>query len=101
MFMELEVNENISDLKIKNIFNHISKNRCIHCSSHLHYDEQPDSLYISCSKNFDHFRISGFKDIETGKIILIYLNNMNEGIMNEKLLRDFQKIIHNIKFSLL
>jgi len=99
--MELEVNENISALKIKNIFNHISKNRCIHCSSHLHYDEQPDSLYISCSKNFDHFRISGFKDIETGKIILIYLNNMNEGIMNEKLLRDFQKIIHNIKFSLL
>jgi len=99
--MELEVNENISDLKIKNIFNHISKNRCFHCSSHLHYDEQPDSLYISCSKNFDHFRISGFKDIETGKIILIYLNNMNEGIINEKLLRDFQKIIHNIKFSLL
>ncbi|MBA7709618.1 hypothetical protein ES703_118539 [subsurface metagenome] len=99
--MELEVNENISALKIKNIFNHIAKNRCIHCSSHLHYDEQPDSLYISCSKNFDHFRISGFKDIETGKIILIYLNNMNEGIMNEKLLRDFQKIIHSIKFSLL
>ncbi len=100
MFMELEVNENISDLKIKNIFNHIAKNRCPHCLSHLHYDEQPDSIYISC-EDFNHFRISGFKDIETGKIILVYFNNMNEGIMNEKLLQDFRKIIHNIKFSLL
>jgi len=90
---------NLSELKIKNIFNHISKNRCLHCSSHLHYDNQPDSIYISCSKNFNHFRISGFKDIETGKIILAYLNDMNEGILSEKLLRDFQKIIHNIKFS--
>ena len=84
--MELGINKDLSALKIKKILNHISKNRCLHCSSHLNYDEQADSIYISCSKNFNHFRISGFKDIETGKIVLVYLNNMNGGIMNEEIL---------------
>ncbi len=98
--MDSTLVDNLSESKIKNVFNHISKNRCLHCSSNLHYDNQPDSIYISCSKNFNHFRISGFKDIETQKIVLVYFNEMNEGIMSKKLLMDFQKIIHKIKLPI-
>ena len=72
----------------------ILHNICPICSSHLNYDYQNDSIYITCVDSFEHFEFSGFKDLNTGELILVYLNNYNEGIVDTQLLREFQKVIY-------
>lgn len=98
--MELNSVENFSTQNFRQYFKNIANNHCPYCSSHLHFDDQPDSLYVSCNKNFDHFRISGFKDLETGEILLLYFNDNAEGIMNEKTLKDFQKAIYRTNYKI-
>jgi len=98
--MELDAVNDFSQKEVKKILSYISNNHCPYCSSNLHYDDQPDSLYISCNKNFDHFRVSGFKDLETGELVLLYFNDKSEGIMNETILKDFQNIIRRNYYKL-
>ncbi len=75
------------------IFHSINLNYCPICDSKLNYEDQNDSIYITCNRNLNHFDISGFKDLSSGELILIYLDNNNEGIVNVPVLREFQNII--------
>lgn len=81
------------------IFNSILYNNCPICSSHLNYDNQNDSIYISCLNRLNHFEISGFKDLESGNLILLYLNNYKEGIVDTSLLKEFQNVMYRKIYS--
>jgi len=70
------------------------KHQCPRCSSRLFMDDQRDSVYVSCKRDYHHFRISGFKDLYTGNLVLMYFNDGEEGIINKKLLKKFQKILY-------
>ena len=62
------------------------------CRSQLKYDDQKDSIYISCTDNLSHFEIAGFKSLYTGELALLY-NNSLKGIVNKKVLKEFQNVI--------
>ena len=81
------------------IFSSISHNNCPICSSRLNYDNQNDSVYITCLNKYEHFELSGFKDLTTGELILIYLNNHPEGIVDASILQEFQKVIYRKLYS--
>jgi hypothetical protein len=76
------------------IFNSIISNHCPICSSHLNFDNQRDSVYISCMHNMEHFEVSGFKDLGSEELVLVYLNSCNEGIIDRHILKEFQNIIY-------
>ena len=93
----------IMSLSLKNheflqIFHSISHNHCPICSSCLNFDNQNDSIYISCLNSLDHFQVSCFKDLGNGELILVYLNDHNEGILDSSLLKEFQKVIYRKLF---
>ncbi len=85
--------------KLFQVFSAISHNNCPVCSSCLNYDNQNDSVYISCLNTYEHFEVSGFKDLNTGEFILIYLNNHTEGIVDASILQEFQKVIYRKLYS--
>lgn len=70
----------------------IDLNHCPTCDSELNFDNQKDSVYISCAKNLNHFEVSGFKDLSSGELVLLY-NNSLEGIVNKTVLKEFQSVI--------
>jgi len=72
----------------------IDNNNCPVCRSHLNYDNQNDSIYISCTENHSHFEIAGFKSLYTGDIALIYNNDLDQGIVNKTILEEFQNVIY-------
>ena len=76
----------------------IDHNHCPICESKLDYDNQNDSIYISCSKKLKHFEVAGFKDKFSGDLTLIY-NNNREGIINETVLQEFQNVIYRKGYS--
>ena len=76
----------------------IDHNHCPICKSELNYDNQNDSIYISCSKKLKHFEVAGFKDKISGELALIYNNNI-EGIVNKTVLKEFQNVIYRKGYS--
>lgn len=76
----------------------IDDNHCPICKSELNYDNQNDSIYISCSKKLKHFEIAGFKDKISGELALLYTNNI-EGIVNKTVLKEFQNVIYRKGYS--
>ena len=76
----------------------IDKNCCPKCRSKLHYDNQKDSIYISCVNDHSHFEIAGFKDLRSGNIVLLYDNN-TDGIVNQTVLEEFQNVIFRKLYS--
>jgi hypothetical protein len=81
------------------IFDSIMTNHCPICSSHLNFDNQRDSVYISCTHSLEHFEVSGFKDLGSDKLVLVYLNSSNEGIVDGHILKEFQNIIYRKLYS--
>lgn len=75
-------------------FKAINTCQCPICQSKLCVDDQKDSIYVSCENNSLHFEIAGFKDLYTGNLALIYLNKDDYGIINNSVLKKFQKIIY-------
>ena len=71
----------------------IDLNHCPACSSQLNFDNQNDSVYISCASNLNHFEVAGFKDLNSGELALLYNNNLT-GIVNKIVLKEFQNVIH-------
>ena len=71
----------------------IELNHCPTCDSELNFDNQKDSVYISCPKNHNHFDFSGFKDLSSGELVLLYHNNL-DGIVNKTVLKEFQSVIN-------
>lgn len=69
----------------------IENNQCPNCDSQLNFDNQNDSIYVSCAKNRSHFEIAGFKDLNSGKLALLYNNNLT-GIVNKTVLKEFQNL---------
>ncbi len=84
--------------KVETIFKAIKTQHCPICQSLLHVDDQEDSVYVSCGSDYSHFELSGFKDLSTGKLALIYLNKDNQGIIQQSLLKKFQKILFRKAF---
>ena len=78
--------------KLLNSIQSIDDNYCPVCRSKLNYDDQKDSIYISCADNLSHFEIAGFKSLYTGELALLY-NNSLKGIVNKKVLKEFQNVI--------
>ena len=76
----------------------IDHNHCPICESELNYDNQNDSIYISCSKKLKHFEVAGFKDKSSGELALLYTNNL-EGIVNKTVLKEFQNVIYRKGYS--
>ena len=72
----------------------INENQCPQCDSQLNFDNQKDSVYVSCDDNCNHFEVAGFKDLDSGKLALLYLNNTEEGIINKTVLKEFQNVIY-------
>jgi hypothetical protein len=71
----------------------IDDNHCPVCSSHLNYDNQNDSIYVSCTNNLTHFEIAGFKSLYNGDLALLY-NNGLKGIVDKTILKEFQSAIY-------
>jgi len=71
----------------------IEHNNCPVCASKLFFDNQKDSVYVSCHDNFRHFEVAAFKDLGSGNFVLLY-NNDTEGIVNNSVLGEFQKTIY-------
>jgi len=69
----------------------IENNLCPKCDSQLNFDNQNDSIYVSCAKDHNHFEIAGFKDLNSGKLALLYNNNLT-GIVNKTVLKEFQTV---------
>ena len=82
----LEINKLLKSIQT------IDGNHCPKCNSRLHYDNQNDSVYVSCLNDNTHFEIAGFKDLESGKLVLLYDNN-TDGIVNKTILKEFQDVI--------
>ncbi|MFX0187747.1 MAG: hypothetical protein ACFE8A_08425 [Candidatus Hodarchaeota archaeon] len=70
----------------------IELNHCPTCDSELNFDNQKDSVYISCANSHNHFEVAGFKDLSSGEIVLLY-NNNGDGIVNKRVLKEFQNVI--------
>ena len=88
----IEINKFLKDIQS------IDENHCPVCSSHLNYDNQNDSIYVSCTNNLSHFEIAGFKSIYTGELALLY-NNGLKGIVDKTLLKEFQTAIYRKIYS--
>ena len=73
----------------------INDNFCPICQSRLNFDNQNDSVYISCT---DHFEVAGFKDKISGELSLLYNNNL-EGIVNKTVLEEFQNVIYRMIYN--
>jgi hypothetical protein len=89
----------LRDTSFFDTFHSILHNNCPICSAHLNFDNQKDSVYISCLNNLDHFELSGFKDVGTGDLVLVYLNGSNEGIVDQKIIKEFQNVIYRKLYS--
>jgi len=76
----------------------IDDNICPVCRSHLNFDNQNDSIYVSCTENLSHFEIAGFKSLYTGDLALLY-NNGLKGIVDKTLLKEFQTAIYRKIYS--
>ncbi|MHA1764091.1 MAG: hypothetical protein ACTSYC_10115 [Promethearchaeota archaeon] len=83
-----------SDEQVEKFLDALKKYECPRCSARLFTDDQRDSVYVSCKKDYHHFRISGFKDLYSGNLVLLYFNDEGEGIINMQLLEKFQKVMY-------
>ena len=72
----------------------IDDNHCPICRSHLNYDNQKDSIYVSCTNDLSHFEIAGFKSLFTGELALLYNNSATKGIVDKTVLKEFQSAIY-------
>ena len=86
MYDSYEMNELLQSIQS------IDHNHCPTCDSELNFDNQKDSVYISCAKNHNHFDVAGFKDLSSGELVLLYGNNL-DGIVNKTVLKEFQSVI--------
>ena len=84
----IEINKFLKDIQS------IDENNCPVCSSHLNYDNQKDSIYVSCTNNLSHFEIAGFKSLYTGNLALLYNNGLDKGIVDKTLLKEFETAIY-------
>ncbi|MFX1258842.1 MAG: hypothetical protein ACFFAN_13355 [Promethearchaeota archaeon] len=87
--------------KFFEIYRSINSNRCPICASRLNFDDQNDSIYVNCVNDLKHFKISGFKNLRTGELVLVYLNNNDDGIVNRTVLKEFQKVISRKLYHLI
>ena len=70
----------------------INSNSCPQCGSHLVYDVQEDSIYVTC--NCGNFDVSTFRDKFDGSICLYYLNHADEGGVEENNLKELQNALY-------
>ncbi len=64
---------------------------CPYCGNTLYTDDQDDSIYVNCDcGNFD---FNGFKDLETGHLVLAYINNSLEGTVDPDTLKAFERVL--------
>ncbi|HMF32333.1 MAG TPA: hypothetical protein VKK79_13010, partial [Candidatus Lokiarchaeia archaeon] len=67
--------------------------RCPCCHGALHRDDQLDSIYINCHQ-CGTFEFAGFKDLESGEMLLAYLNDDIEGSVDPRLLTELEKVLY-------
>ena len=70
----------------------LSTLKCPCCNGALHRDEQQDSIYVNCH-SCGMFEFSGFRDLESGKIVLAYYNNADEGTVDDSILDSLEKVL--------
>ena len=77
----------------------IEENHCPICRSRLHFDNQKDSVYITCEENHSHFEIAGFRSLFNGNLALLYNNGLDKGIVDKTVLKEFESVIHRKIYS--
>lgn len=70
----------------------LKSNSCPNCHNSIDYDVQSDSIYCNCSCG--EFEVSTFRDKFNGSLILFYLNNEDKGGVDQKNLKELQKVLY-------
>lgn len=73
----------------------LKSNSCPNCHNSIDYDVQSDSIYCNCSCG--EFEVSTFRDKFNGSLILFYLNNEDKGGVDQKNLKELQKVLYKNK----
>ncbi len=79
-------------LSMPDLLASLSNLKCPCCHGALHRDEQRDSIYVNCHA-CGTFEFSSFRDLDTGKIVLAYYNNAEEGTMDDGVLDSLEKVL--------
>ena len=79
-------------LEFKTAIQGLKSNSCPNCNNSIDYDVQADSIYCNCSCG--EFEVSTFRDKFNGSLILFYLNNEDTGGVDQKNLKELQKVLY-------
>ncbi|GAB4320549.1 MAG: hypothetical protein Kow0069_24540 [Promethearchaeota archaeon] len=69
----------------------IASGYCPSCGRPLVFDDQKDSIYAYCQ--CDAFNFNGFKDLESGRLVLAYLTGDLEGTVDPAALRELERAL--------
>ena len=92
---EIDVYKNTNfDLSFDSLLNTLESKRCKICGNALHFDIQNDSIYVNCNNQsckVNYFE--GFRDLESGEIIMYYSANGNDANFDENHLTQLNKVL--------
>jgi hypothetical protein len=80
-------------LSIPDLITSLTTLKCPCCNGSLHRDDQRDSIYINCH-HCETFEFSGFRDMDSGKMVLAYYNDAREGTVDDGVLDSLEKVLY-------
>lgn len=85
------------DISLQTVQTSLTTKTCPHCGRAMVTDDQVDSVYVNC--DCGHFDFNGFKDLETGHLVLAYVNNDLEGTVDPAVLKQFERVLFRRGFK--